>query len=57
MTKPKTTSKTGADIDANLKRAFDQVLEEQVPDRFLDLLSQLRAADNAPTNKGNHNDA
>ncbi|NOE20791.1 hypothetical protein GS634_21890 [Ruegeria atlantica] len=30
-------------IDENLKRAFDQLASEPVPDRFVDLLSQLRA--------------
>ncbi|QEW22778.1 hypothetical protein LA6_005012 [Marinibacterium anthonyi] len=32
-------------IDANLKRAFDDVLNEDIPDRFTNLLAELRAAD------------
>lgn len=30
-------------IDENLKRAFDDLASEQVPDRFTQLLDQLRA--------------
>ena len=29
-------------IDENLKRVYEQATEEQVPDRFLALLEQLR---------------
>ncbi|WP_253286224.1 NepR family anti-sigma factor [Ruegeria sp. HKCCD6157] len=29
-------------IDENLKRAFDEVASEPVPDRFVDLLEKLR---------------
>ncbi|WP_338092667.1 NepR family anti-sigma factor [Salipiger mangrovisoli] len=32
-------------IDENLKRVYQDMLEEQVPDRFLDLIAQLRAQD------------
>ena len=45
MAKSKNASRIGATIDANLKRAYDDVLQEQVPDRFLTLLAQLRAAE------------
>ena len=31
-----------AQIDENLKKVYQQALEEQVPDRFRDLLEQLR---------------
>ena len=30
------------EIDANLKRAYDDVLNEDVPDRFTQLLQQLK---------------
>lgn len=30
------------DIDENLKRAFDEIANEPVPDRFTDLLKQLK---------------
>ncbi|MDO5647491.1 MAG: NepR family anti-sigma factor [Paracoccus sp. (in: a-proteobacteria)] len=32
-------------IDENLKRVYDQDVNEQVPDRFLDLLRQLKEQD------------
>ena len=31
------------DIDENLKRVYDEVLSRDVPDRFKDLLAQLKA--------------
>lgn len=33
------------EIDRNLKKAFGQLAEEPLPDRFADLLAQLRAVD------------
>lgn len=32
-------------IDDNLKRVFDETLEEGIPDRFKDLLNQLKQQD------------
>ena len=32
-------------IDENLRRVYEQASEEQVPDRFLALLEQLREQD------------
>jgi hypothetical protein len=32
-------------IDQNLKRVYDETLEQEVPDRFKDLLAQLREKD------------
>lgn len=32
-------------IDENLKRVFEETLEEGVPDRFKDLLDQLKQQD------------
>lgn len=32
-----------AQIDENLKRVYQEVLTEEVPDRFKDLLAQLKA--------------
>ncbi|SMY10284.1 NepR family anti-sigma factor [Flavimaricola marinus] len=41
-------SPRGSDtIDANLKRVYQDVLDEEVPDRFLALLDQLKAQDAA----------
>lgn len=34
-----------ASIDENLRRAYDEVLREGVPDRFNDLLKRLRDGD------------
>ncbi|WP_370399710.1 NepR family anti-sigma factor [Sulfitobacter sp. JB4-11] len=33
-------------IDENLKKVFDETLEEGIPDRFKMLLSQLKQQDN-----------
>lgn len=43
-------------IDANLKRAFESMANEPVPDRFTDLLNQLRASGTADKNTGNTDD-
>ncbi|WP_254429441.1 NepR family anti-sigma factor [Ruegeria arenilitoris] len=37
-------------IDENLKRAFDEVASEPVPDRFVDLLEKLRNQTSVPKN-------
>lgn len=37
-----------AQIVENLRRAFNQTAEEAVPDRFLDLIAQLRQQDKEP---------
>lgn len=42
MKQSEETSKLQAQIDENLKRVYQEALEEQVPDRFKDLLEQLR---------------
>jgi hypothetical protein len=34
-----------AQIDENLKRVYEAALNEEVPDRFKDLLAQLKAKD------------
>lgn len=33
-------------IDENLKRVFSETLDEGIPDRFKDLLNQLKQQDN-----------
>ena len=33
------------EIEANLKRVYDDVAKQEVPDRFTQLLEQLRKAD------------
>lgn len=40
------------DIEENLKRVYQDALSEQVPDRFKDLLVQLKAKDQAQKEGG-----
>lgn len=42
MTENSEKSKIKSQIDENLKRIYDDVLKEAIPDRFQDLLQQLR---------------
>lgn len=42
MAQGKETSGLRAQIDENLKRAYQEALEEAVPDRFKELLEKLR---------------
>lgn len=44
--RPKSTRET--QIDQNLKRAYEDVLNEAVPDRLTQLLEQLKAQDRSP---------
>lgn len=48
--KPK--SPVSQQIDENLKRIYDQTLNEEVPDRFADLLNKLRQKTGADTKGG-----
>ena len=44
-----------AQIDENLRRVYSTALNEELPDRFRDLLAQLKAAEQGPdgsTGKG-----
>lgn len=47
MAEKRTTSKVDQQIDENLKRVYDDALNEAVPDRFLDLIEQLKNTDAA----------
>lgn len=40
-------------IDNNLKRVFQKTVDEDVPDRFKDLLAQLKAQDESKKSEGN----
>lgn len=40
---PHASTAIKAQIDENLKRVYNQALNEDVPDRFKDLLAKLRA--------------
>ncbi|MEM6727456.1 MAG: NepR family anti-sigma factor [Pseudomonadota bacterium] len=43
MTQDQNSSKAQAEIDANLRRAYDEVTQQEVPDRFKELIKKLRA--------------
>ncbi|KMK67618.1 NepR family anti-sigma factor [Puniceibacterium sp. IMCC21224] len=42
MAQDRSRAKQSQVIDENLKRVYQDMLDEKVPDRFLDLLSQLK---------------
>ncbi|SLN58049.1 NepR family anti-sigma factor [Pseudooctadecabacter jejudonensis] len=42
-------------INANLKRVYDDVLNQEIPDRFKDLLAQLKQQE--PSDGGNTGEA
>ena len=46
-------SRLQAEIDANLKRAYEKVLHEDVPDRFTQLLAQLKTSGANKDDTGN----
>ena len=43
-------------IDENLKKVYRDMLEQDVPDRFLDLLSQLKEQEEAKVSNSGEND-
>lgn len=45
MTKDDKSDKIREQIDANLKRVFQESASEELPDRFKDLLAQLKNTD------------
>jgi hypothetical protein len=45
MTEKNKTSRVQGEIDKNLKRAYDDVIKQEVPDRFTALLAQLKNAE------------
>lgn len=44
------------EIDDNLKRAFDAIAEEPIPDRLTNLLDQLRKTGGSSTQEGGGKD-
>ena len=48
MADGKKSDRHESDIDANLKRVYQELVDEEVPDRFRDLLAQLKAQDTPP---------
>lgn len=45
MSRANKNSRIEQEIDDNLRRAFDEVANQELPSRFTDLLSQLRQQD------------
>ncbi len=43
MTQERPDPTLSREIDTNLRKVYENVLNEEVPDRFKELLSQLRA--------------
>ena len=56
MTRKQLNSRVVEEIDRNLRQAFDDMAEQHVPDRFTDLLAQLKAAEEKK-NSGDQQDA
>jgi len=42
MSDPKDAARLNAAIDENLRKIYHEILEEDIPDRFKQLLEQLR---------------
>ncbi len=57
MTRENRNSRLQQEIEANLKRAYDDVLQQDIPDRFTQLLAQLQSADSKPKDEGDQHDA
>lgn len=53
MTKERRNSKVGQQIDENLRRVYAEAAEEPVPDRFTQLLEQLRQQEKSKKADGN----
>ncbi|WP_299616273.1 NepR family anti-sigma factor [uncultured Tateyamaria sp.] len=53
MSRRDQTSRMEREIDQNLKRAYEDVANQELPTRFTDLLDQLRSQD--ATTKGKDN--
>lgn len=52
MAREKTRKVQKDEIDANLKRVYQAVVDEEVPERFLDLLAKLKDQDEQPDRDG-----
>lgn len=46
MTNQKQNTSRDGVIDANLRRVYEETVEQGIPDRFKDLLEQLKQQDN-----------
>lgn len=52
MTENRRTSKVDQQIDENLRRAYSEAAQEPVPDRFTQLLEQLRQQEQSDKSGG-----
>ncbi|ETX27293.1 NepR family anti-sigma factor [Roseivivax isoporae] len=52
MAQTRDNTKQAQVIDENLKRVYQDMLDQKVPDRFLDLLSQLKEQEQKPEQGG-----
>nr|WP_319250023.1 NepR family anti-sigma factor [uncultured Celeribacter sp.] len=43
-------------IEDNLRRVYERTVNEEIPDRFKDLLAQLKAQETAQASSGKGND-
>ncbi|MBV7394231.1 NepR family anti-sigma factor [Mameliella sediminis] len=55
MTRKQLDSRVVDEIDKNLRQAFDDMAQQPVPDRFTDLLAQLRASEDKAKRGGDEN--
>jgi hypothetical protein len=46
---PETPPKIVETIDQNLRRAYDSAASEPIPQKFLDLIAQLKTGDDQPS--------
>ncbi|MEO1797585.1 MAG: NepR family anti-sigma factor [Pseudomonadota bacterium] len=52
MTQDQDSSRANAEIDANLRRAYDEVTQQGIPERFKELLEKLRSGEGGlPSNE------
>ncbi|CUH75629.1 hypothetical protein SAMN04488093_101344 [Tropicibacter naphthalenivorans] len=56
MTQNAKRSRLQSEIDENLKRAFEEVVNQDVPDRFTRLLDQLRAQEASGASRAEESD-
>ncbi len=57
MGRENTKAKADKVIDENLKRVYNDMLDDDVPDRFMELLSQLKDQDTASQDDGDDSEA
>jgi hypothetical protein len=56
MTQDRRNSNLEEAIEANLKRVYEDVANQDVPDRFKDLLNKLRESEQADQTESENND-